>query len=224
MPLTRAEAERVLRELTRGRGQIEDITAGVQQAASWCARFLDLDDVARSLRPPRIAPHPLYANRWDALDDVARKRSWDLRKHGVASVERPSGRLLVYFPDADLADGAAEIESRGFFDEHNAPPWGTWIGVFDDGAGDPSFDTYSLAWVPDSLVDLANQGIEVNPETCIAWLRNSNVRVREVIEHLDLTEILLIGHLAIRVRDAEVQSEMAFISTFTSAWRTFGPR
>jgi hypothetical protein len=37
------------------------------------------------------------------------------------------GRLMVYFPDAALADGAAEVQSRGFFDVHNTPPWDTWI-------------------------------------------------------------------------------------------------
>jgi hypothetical protein len=96
------------------------------------------------------------------------------------------GRLLVYFPDADLADGAAEAESRGFFDVHNAPPWDTWIALADDRlrVADVSYQQYVLAWVPPDLVACAAAGIDVNPEECIAWLEKADVGARDELPHL----------------------------------------
>ena len=58
------------------------------------------------------------------------------------------GRLLVYFPDADLADGAAEASIGGFFDVNNTPLWDTWVAMFRDAEGDESFADYVVAWVP----------------------------------------------------------------------------
>lgn len=87
---------------------------------------------------------------------------------------------MVYFPDADLCDGAAEVESKEFFDVHNAPPWGTWVGYFEDVDGDSSYGAYLLAWVPDALIDAADAGISVNPEECIVWLDGSTVRLRVI--------------------------------------------
>lgn len=91
----------------------------------------------------------------------------------------------MYFPDADLADGAAEIQSRGFFDLHNVPPWDTWIALADDGPNaDVSHGQYVVCWVPPSLVTWANEGIEVNPEQCIVWLEDVEVRARYELRHL----------------------------------------
>lgn len=39
---------------------------------------------------------------------------------------------MVYFPDGDLCDGAAEQVTDGFFDVFNVPPWETWVGYFED--------------------------------------------------------------------------------------------
>jgi hypothetical protein len=61
--------------------------------------------------------------------------------------------VLVYFPDDDLADGAAEVESEGFFDVHNAPPWDTWLTMVED-TGRSEKNPYLLAWVPNELVRL----------------------------------------------------------------------
>ena len=73
------------------------------------------------------------------------------------------GRLLVYFPDADLADGAAEASIGGFFDVNNTPLWDTWVAMFRDAEGDESFADYVVAWVPAVFVELAATGLDVNP-------------------------------------------------------------
>ena len=95
------------------------------------------------------------------------------------------GRLLVYFPDADLSDGAAEVDSRGFFDVHNVPPWDTWIALGEDERQpDISYQQYLIAWVPPELLAIAQAGIDVNPEECIVWLEDANVGARHELRRL----------------------------------------
>jgi len=117
-------------------------------------------------------------NRWGAVDEVFayRDRLWP-----ESLPELPLGRLLIYFPDAQLSDGAAEAASEGFFDVHNAPPWGSWVAYFEDRASESPYSSYLLAWVPETLVALAAAGIDVNPEQCIVWLDDAPVALREVI-------------------------------------------
>jgi hypothetical protein len=99
------------------------------------------------------------------------------------SVERSlaGGRVLVYFPDDELADGAAEVQSEGFFDVHNTPPWDTWLAMAED-VGRSERNPYLLAWVPDELIHLAQWGIDVNPEECILWLKDCDVAMRAILQ------------------------------------------
>jgi hypothetical protein len=65
-----------------------------------------------------------------------------------------NGRLLIYYPEETLQDGAAEFASHGFFDLEDAPPWDTWF-LYAGGA--------ILSWVPNSLIESAQAGIDANP-------------------------------------------------------------
>jgi hypothetical protein len=134
----------------RGTTQVKDLENRLKEAAAWCERYVNLADIRNCLRPHRIAPRPLSLNRWNAVDDIAEFRRYDLAE--AAANVHPAGRLLLYFPDADLTDGAAQVASDGFFDVYNAPPWGTWVGYFEDGVADSADTSYLLAWVPDALV------------------------------------------------------------------------
>lgn len=89
---------------------------------------------------------------------------------------------MVYFPDANLVDGAAMPASDAFFDEYNIPPWDTWISFFDDKKlNQQSYSRYLLAYVPAELIDHAARGIRVNPEECIAWLSDAPLKLCERI-------------------------------------------
>ena len=98
------------------------------------------------------------------VEAVVSRRAVQLRKNGhypsTIEIGLQGGRLLLYAPNENLFDGAAEYSSRGFFDVDNIPPWDTWICFFDE---------YVVSWVPPQLLELANAGIEVNPEQCILW-------------------------------------------------------
>jgi hypothetical protein len=89
-------------------------------------------------------------------------RNHDRQAQSTQLADLGSGRLLIYVPEENLADGAAKYASRGFFDVDNVPPWDLWV-VFAGGT--------LLSWVPPELIQLAQSGIDVNPEGCIAWLK-----------------------------------------------------
>lgn len=152
-------------------------------AIAWCASILTDSAMDAALRSPDLIPRLLHDGRDDVVCDVGSTRHWRVR----ATTDAPQasmphlngGRLLCYFPDADLCDGAAEQESDGFFDVYNTPPWDTWVGYFSDRTDpDGSYDNYLLAYVLKQLVPLAAGGILVNPEECIMWLEDADVKLR----------------------------------------------
>jgi hypothetical protein len=190
--MTRKDAERLLAKLEHGRPtharagrtHLEDLELRLYETAIWCERHLDLGSIGNCLRPRSIAPQFLSRHRWDSVEDVTILRRQELHRSG-GDVRRPDmGRLLIYFPDANLSDSAAEVASQDFFDMYNAPPWGTWVAYFEDLNQASSLSSYLLAWVPKELIAVANAGIEVNPEQCVMWLADSDVSCRAVIDSL----------------------------------------
>jgi hypothetical protein len=129
-----------------------------------------------------VKPPTLQANYFSTVSLVLAWRS----SHNVCDSPPDlfGGRLLVYFPDAELCDGAAEAESNGFLDVHNCPPWDTWVGFFSDSADPSSSDAnYLVAWIPAEFVELVSAGIAVNPEGCIAWLDTSHVSLGALLRN-----------------------------------------
>jgi hypothetical protein len=157
------------------------------ETIAWCAPRSRASDPRLSLRSEALSPSLLAPDRRRAIDMVASLRAPLVRGTSLPAGPGPlaGGRLLVYFPDADLADGAAEDASQGFFDLHNVPPWDTWIALGDDGPqANLSYRQYVVAWVPAQLVACATAGINVNPEHCIAWLEAADVRARDELRLL----------------------------------------
>lgn len=195
--MKRADAEQLLADLQPDRASfanaretlVDDLEAQIDEASRWCAlRCADGDN----LNEPALAPRPLETNRWNALHDVGALRRALLPRDRTVDVPS-AGRFLVYFPDADLCDGAAAAASEEFFDDYNCPPLGTWIGYFDDSTdeadADPNYSGYVLCWVPAQYSELANAGVSANPEACIRWLDETDVRVRTVLQVLTLATV-----------------------------------
>ena len=89
------------------------------------------------------------------------------------------GRLLVCTGlDESVWDGAAQAESRGFFDINDLAPWDTWIcyarpqGKDNGRTGQAPF---VMSWVPSAFVNLVEDGIRVNPVGCIRWLEQDTL-------------------------------------------------
>src|SRR5215470_18352450 len=98
----------------------------------------------------------------EAVAEVVAKRSELLKQapSPVPSGAHDKGRLLLFVPSETLFDGAAQQSSNGFFDVNNVPPWDIWVEFV---------DRTLVCWIPTTLVDAAQMGIDVNPEGCIRW-------------------------------------------------------
>ena len=132
------------------------------------------------MRSPELMPRIYHAGYDDAACQVGYTRSWKLEDRDTPPETFPDlihGRLMVFFPTMNLRDGYAELLSEGFFDGDNTPPWDTWIGYFDD-RPERAYG-YLLAYVPEPFLELANAGIEGNPEECIVWLSDAPVKMRD---------------------------------------------
>lgn len=124
-----------------------------------------LDQIVRSqsLRPDLNFETYESAHRWTtAVDRVVASRAALLRENSRknSSADTAHGRLLLYDPDENLADGVAEYSSSGFFDSNNVPPWDIWVGMS---------NRTLVSWVPPVLVEAAQMGIDANLENCIRW-------------------------------------------------------
>jgi hypothetical protein len=152
------------------------------QAIAWCTPRADVNDPANSLRSPSLRPKVLGE---DAVSGVVTNRGYsDPAVEAATEVQSAAdlrgGRLLVSFPDEELADGAAEAESDGFFDGYDAPPWDTWVALLErdsDRIGDFS-GPHLVSWVPPTFLDLAAAGMEVSSVPHIKWLEDIDVPLR----------------------------------------------
>jgi hypothetical protein len=82
-------------------------------------------------------------------------------------------RFVVWLPDQSLSDGAAQLETDGYFDADNQPPWDTWVAwVSAPTAKDLGLRNMLVAWVPEDFVKLVRAGVDANPEECLQWLQD----------------------------------------------------
>jgi len=163
---------------------LEPFWQRVAETIAWCLPRVDQESPRDCLRTPSIRGRTLVGNYHDCVSNVATARRQELSPSRPEPVRGlAGGRLLIYFPDADLCDGAAECESQGFLDVYNTPPWDTWVAfVSEPVEKNISYSEYLVAWVPHAFVGLAAAGILVNPEECIRWLDESRVLFAELVE------------------------------------------
>lgn len=106
------------------------------------------------------------------------------------------GRLLAFFPDWSLFDGAADAESHGFIDHMNFPAWDTWVYYgsenhsFQNSFEKHSVINYLISWVPPQLVKAVDDAIRVNPEESIMWLTDVNFFNLSCLDLLKQEELL----------------------------------
>ncbi len=166
----------------------EPVMTRLAETIAWCEPRATLEDTKRCLRSEQLQPWLMARDRAAMVSLVA---IW--RAHKVRGKLRPiarhtdlrGARLLVYFPELNLDDGAAELASHGFLDAQSTPPWDTWIALGHDPAlKHLSKDTYLLAWVPPIFVDLVSCGIAMYQEPCIVWLEDANINARDELRRL----------------------------------------
>jgi hypothetical protein len=119
-----------------------------------------LSDPAQEVGLLHVAPEAVVA-------EVVAARS--KRAAATSQVDLGEGRLLVYFPDIELADGAAQAETNGYLDVHNTPPWDSWVALIGDETAERFETRFLLAYVPAAFVESVGRGIWSNPEECLCW-------------------------------------------------------
>jgi hypothetical protein len=156
----------------------------IAESVAWCESLAGLADC----RPSRFPQNLLHDGPDHLVCSIGRDRQSATRARKLAT-ERDGrivvpGRFMLHFPDENLTDGAAEVQSDGFFDVWNLPPIDTWVSFFFDGRRRHTSRRYLLCYVPRWAVTRADAGIEVNPEDCIAWLDRTDVAARGRVEAL----------------------------------------
>jgi hypothetical protein len=154
------------------------------ETIEWCLRHADISEPGDSLRNEALKPEFICneytysynpAKRIKDICQLLEKRRKLLSKEVspvVSDADLQGGKLLAFFPDETLCDGAAEMVSYGFFDVDNVPAWDTWVGIFRD------YDReYIVSYIPNQFVSLVEEGTDVNPEDCIPWLDKSQTRL-----------------------------------------------
>ncbi len=140
------------------------------ETVAWCTARADTAAPASCLRSSDLRPRLLQPSYGAAVRDVAINRR-SMLKGTVRRGPEPlaNGRLLVYGPDEELSDGAAESETDGYFDVNNCPPWDTWVAFFVEAPLiGRAHAAYLVSWVPSEFLESVGRGISVNPE---GWIR-----------------------------------------------------
>jgi hypothetical protein len=159
----------------------QTLIARLTETVAWCNSLEQIGD----FRSEQLRPRVLHNGADDAVCEVGRCRAnWYRQQKFETPIEMPDlkgGELMVYFPEENLSDGYADLVSKGFFDVENTPPYDTWVAFFDDGPHvvNQGLRTYLVCFVPQRFIELAEAGIDGNPEECILWLRQSNTRFKE---------------------------------------------
>ena len=164
----------------------------LEETIHWCAPRATLDAPATCLRSPDLQPRVMVdEDRFQMMERIIRERRHALRGRPPRPLPPreggllQGGRLLVYFPDDNTTDGAAEQWTRGYFNVDNVPPWDTWVGMFrEDPESDTQTNDYLIAWVPPVFLDAVDQGVRVNAEFCIQWLEDSTTMMAKRLKDL----------------------------------------
>lgn len=130
--------------------------------------------VLHEVSPPTTPPERVVMERRAIVAELASKRARQLRTRGRDSQslrdDLAGGRLLLYAPDDTDISGGSTVDSDGFFDWDDCPPWDTWVS-YEDGSADPGryWRSFLVAWVPPALLGVADAGIRASPMACIEW-------------------------------------------------------
>jgi len=164
-------------EDTRTAPGIDDLRRLIADAAAWCGsrgtpkqardslRSLQLADGARRFREARGASDEHLR---EAVGEVVVARAALL---GAGRRPLPKGSLLLYSPVGNWMDGAAEYVTAGFYDDRDQPPWDCWLAFVSEDPDVPSnwYASYLVAWIPERMVAVADDGVAVAPGESLAW-------------------------------------------------------
>lgn len=144
----------------------------IAQTIAWCGKPSTYKLTDTPLRTYAIQARAFHQGGDDMVCDVGRQRQQALQWQSISDLEQyrdlAGGKLLLYFPQHDLEDGMAEIESQGYFDRHSTPPWDTWIAFGQ--VSTASSQMALLAYVPAKYVEVVEFCLGLHGGVCLRWL------------------------------------------------------
>ena len=149
---------------------IDVIWGRLGETIDWCQARIDLDAPATCFRSPDLRPRVMQPSYAAGVRDAANNRQLALGRRASPRPDLAGGRILVYGPDEEMSDGAAEIESFGYLDINNCPPWDTWIALTEFADAKRGRAAHLFSWVPPGFVPLVQDGIDADPVDSISWL------------------------------------------------------
>jgi hypothetical protein len=160
------------------------------ETIAWCVPRFSMDNIENSLRTPPIFLehekyefiHPFQRQEIDIFaDTVYAKRAKAVSVDIAENIqsELSGGRLLLFYMSNSTCDGIGPIESNGFIDICNFPPWDTWIyhgiecGKFIRAFPQDIRDIeYIISWVPEEMIPLIDETIKTLAEQCLQWVED----------------------------------------------------
>lgn len=134
------------------------LSQAIEETIVWAAPRVDATNLRWGLRSLELRPdaefydsnNPGFFNQSSYIRQVANKRSAILASQRTAT--SIYGLLLLVDYQITNHNEATEIETNGFFDWADNPPWDLWIG---------EYNSQLLAWIPPELVDVVHRGNHV---------------------------------------------------------------
>lgn len=150
-----------------------ELTKALLDTKSWCLPKLDKASPEHCFRSPGLKKYVVeYKSFTDCTSfwPSATEIDFTLAAREIepaADEANIKGRLLLCFPDWSNHNAIACTESSSYLDEHDIPPWDTWVATVDI----PGSGFLLLAWVPIEFVELVELGIQ---SECVGMLHWAN--------------------------------------------------
>jgi hypothetical protein len=160
----------------------EEVALRLAETVAWCNLHARADDTATSTRSPALCPPVMALPRGQrlpflldtpgepaaAVEFVCQARRRELARLGIPIVsvgpDMAGGRVLFTTIDTDSSEAATGL-SNGYYDLDDLPGWDTW---FWHRPTDRAWGAI-YCWVPDRLVKLARDGMDVIPVMWVEW-------------------------------------------------------
>jgi hypothetical protein len=170
-------APEVLRSEPDISASFEPFQERLAETISWCLRAVKLGPLGTALRTIAYVPPP--ALPWpDTVRAVAESRLKTLGRSWRRTIDPlAGGELLIHLPRHTSSGGGAQEASDGYFDDHDLPPWDTWVGWIAE-----QHREYLVCWVPPEAMTVAAAGIVVATES-LAWLVSSENPILGRLKH-----------------------------------------
>ena len=164
--------------------ELSEFKENLTQTIWWCEQKADISNPDRCLRTEELRPEIFEESRASAVETVTYRRL--SQGEPVIRSLKPSkklakGKLIVHFPNMNLACGVAEVITNGFFDHNNVPPWDTWVGYFKDSSKHTQEASYLISWVPPVFIASVDKAINAIPEECVLWLSDSKTKLAKIV-------------------------------------------